>query len=321
MYRLSHLRFYDILVLVAIIFYYDYFRKEYFMPTPLPDGQNITVTHIHFKKGYQMDSMQMSTDHYNIGITLQGRRRTITPFHAYSFQAGDVALMPPHIYHRTLSEYDEPYERIMAKFSPAFAEPFIQKVGRHAFEQLYKAPVYHFSAATSAKIKHMFFDLLAEYEKDTPYKEFIMQGILYHIFTTILEEHIPEKSVIHPKLLSPQLLHAIVYMENHYKEQPSLEEVAHHVGFSAGYFSRLFHTKLGIPYNTYMNNIQLRHVQLLLSTTNMSIMDIAQETGYCHGEYLSAQFKKKVGITPSMYRRQCLAKKDTVYLPTESSNL
>ena len=142
-----------------------------------------------------------------------------------------------------------------------------------------------------------------------------MQGMLFRIFTTILEEYIPTETKMHPKPLSPQIMDAIVYMENHYKEQPSLEEVAKHAGFSAGYFSRLFHSQLGMPYNTYLNNIQLRHVRILLATTDMSVLEIAHETGYCHSEYLSAQFKKKTGMTPTRYRKHCLAQKDTVYLP------
>ena len=285
------------------------------MPTPLPQGQRIVVTHIHFKERYRMDSMQMATDHYNIGITLQGHRRTITPTSSYSYQAGDVALLAPFVFHRTLAEYDEPYERIMIKFSPTFVEPFIHEVGQHIFNQLYETPVYHFSKESQEKLKRMFFDIYAEYKKDTPYKEFILQGMLFRLFTTILEEHIPTQLSINPQPLSSQIIHAIVYMENHYKEQPSLEEVAQYTGFSTGYFSRLFHAQLGIPFNTYLNNIQIRHVQIMLSTTNMSIMDIAHETGYCNGEYLSAQFKKKTGITPSQYRKHCIAKKDTVFLP------
>lgn len=285
------------------------------MPTPLPQGQQIVVTHIHLKAQYHMDSMQMATDHYNIGITLRGRRRTITPMYAYSYQVGDVALLPPFVFHRTISEYDEPYERIMIKFSPKFVEPFLQEVGQHMFNRLYETPVYHFSEESQRKLKGMFYDILAEYQKDAPYREFILQGMLFRLFTTILEEHIPVKPAQNPLPLSSQIIDAIVYMENHYKEQPSLEEVARHAGFSTGYFSRLFHAQLGMPYSTYLNNIQIRHVQILLSTTNMSIMDIAHETGYCHGEYLSAQFKKKTGMTPSQYRKQCAAEKDTVYIP------
>lgn len=285
------------------------------MPTPLPQGQQIVVTHIHFRERFHMDSMEMATDHFNIGITLQGRRRTITPSFAFSYQAGDVALLPPYIFHRTISESDGPYERIMVKFSPEFVEPFLCQVGQLEFNRLYQTFVYHFTAETQERLKTLFFDILAEYQKDTPYKEFIMQGMLFRIFTTILEEHIPSEMTCNPLPLSPQIMDAIVYMENHYKEQPSLAKTAQHSGFSAGYFSRLFHTQLGMPYNTYLNNIQIRHVRILLATTDMSIMDIAHETGYCHGEYLSAQFKKKTGLTPTQYRKQCRARKDTVYLP------
>ncbi|MBQ8597545.1 MAG: helix-turn-helix transcriptional regulator [Lachnospiraceae bacterium] len=291
------------------------------MPTPLPSGQHIVVTHIHFKERYHMDSMQMSEDHYNIGITLQGHRRTITPLYSYSYQAGDVALMQPFMYHRTLSEYDEPYERIMIKFSPEYVEPFIREMGQHTFNRLYEKPVYHFTKEIQEKLKRQFFDIYEEYRKNTPYKEFILQGMLFRLFATVLEEHIPTETTINPLPLTQPVINAIVYMENHYKEQPSMEEVSRHAGFSPGYFSRLFHAQLGMTYSAYLNNIQIRHVQILLSTTNMSVMDIAQETGYCHGEYLSAQFKKKTGITPSMYRKQCLARKDTVYLPANSTTV
>lgn len=275
------------------------------MPTPLSNGQQIIVDHRRFKEHYQMDSLQMATDHYNIGITLQGHRKTITPLYSYSYKAGDVAVAPPFMFHRTIAESDGPYERIMIKFSPAFAEPFIREVGQHTFNQLYDTLVYHFSPTSQRKIKNMFFDMLSEYEKNTPYKEFILQGMLFHLFTTILEEHIPvSKPDMNPSPLTPQIIDAIVYMENHYKSQPSMEEVARHVGFSAGHFSRLFHAQLGVTYSAYLNNIQIRHVQILLANSKMSIMDIAQETGYCHGDYLSAQFKKKVGMTPSEYRKQ-----------------
>ncbi len=277
------------------------------MPNPLPEGQQILVTHGCFREHFKMDSLQMATDHYNIGITLKGHRRTITPLFSYSYQEGDVALAPPFLFHRTISESDGPYERIMVKFSPKFVEPFINEVGQHVFNKLYETLVYHFSIETQEKIKTMFFDMLNEYEKNMPYKEFILQGMLFRLFTTILEEHIPTAPLINPTPLTPQIIDAIVYMENHYKQQPSMNEVANVVGFSAGHFSRLFHAQLGMPYSTYLNNIQLRHVQILLANTNMSIMDIAHETGYCHGDYLSAQFKKKMGVSPREYRKLCLA--------------
>ena len=41
------------------------------MALPLTPGQEIVVDHGYFREYYQMASMQMATDHYNIGITLQ----------------------------------------------------------------------------------------------------------------------------------------------------------------------------------------------------------------------------------------------------------
>lgn len=275
------------------------------MPTPMPQGQEIVVTHGCFEKHFQMSSMEMATDHYNIGFTLQGHRRTITPLYSFSYKAGNVAVAPPYMFHRTIAEDDGLYERILIKFTPKFVEPFIHVVGQPVFDQLYKTLVYHFTEETQSKIKNMFFDMLAEYQKSTPYKELILQGMLFRLFTTILEEHISvEQPYTNPSPLTPPISDAIAYMEHHYKIQPSLEDVARHIGFSAGHFSRLFHTQLGMSFSTYMNNIQIRHVKLLLINTNMSIMDIAHETGYCHGDYLSAQFKKKTGMTPSQYRKQ-----------------
>lgn len=120
-------------------------------------------------------------------------------------------------------------------------EPFIKVVGQPVFDQLYKTLVYHFTKESQEKIKNMFFDMLAEYQKNTPYKELILQGMLFRLFPTILEEHIAvEQPYTNPSPLTPPIINAIAYMEHLYKIQPSLEDVARHIGFSAGIFRDFF---------------------------------------------------------------------------------
>lgn len=274
------------------------------MPAPLPQGKQIIVHYGIYEEHYQMKSMQMSTDHYNIGITLQGCRRTVTPHFSYCYQAGDVALAPPYLLHRTVAESDGPYERIMVKFSYKFAEPFIREMGQDVFDRLYENYVYCFTPETQDKIRQLFFDMYEEHQKNTPYREFILQGMLFRLFTTIMEEHLPIKATMYPSPLTPRILDAINYMEKYYQTNITMEEVAHNIGFSPSYFSRLFHAQLGMSYRTYLSNIQIRNVQLLLANTDLSVSDIAKETGYVHVDYLSAQFKKKTGMTPSQYRKQ-----------------
>lgn len=274
------------------------------MPVPLAPGQQIIVHHGCYEEYYQMKSMQMANDHYNIGITLQGHRQTITPYFSYTYKPGDIALAPPFLFHRTVAISDGPYERIMIKFSSKFAEPFIRELGQDTFNGLYENLVYHFTEKSQDKIRKMFFDMLTEYEKNTPYREFVLQGMLFRLFTTVLEEHIPGKFIYTPSPITPQIMEAIAYMEKNYDTHPSIEVVARYAGFSTGHFSRLFHAQLGMPYGTYLSNIQIRNVQILLAGTDYTISEIATQCGYHHIDYLSAQFKKKVGMTPGEYRKK-----------------
>ena len=96
--------------------------------------------------------MEMATDHYSIGYVISGDRRTITPNATYSYHAGDVAMSPPYVYHRTVAESGEPYERILIKYTPDFVKPFIEKVGRKTFDDLYESRVCHFTKEAQEKI-------------------------------------------------------------------------------------------------------------------------------------------------------------------------
>ena len=192
-------------------------------------------------------------------------------------------MSPPYLYHRTVPERNVPCESIMIKFTPDFMQPFKEAVGQNVLDELFEERVCSFPDAAEKKIAKMFEEMDEEFQKGKPYREFILQGMLSRMFAAVWEERIPEQF---------------------YSENPSLEEVARSVNFSAAYFSRLFREQLGMSYSEYLERIRLRHVSVLLTQTDKSIMEIAQETGYCHGNYLCGQFKKKLGMTPGEGRRR-----------------
>lgn len=275
------------------------------MAIPLREGTNIFVERKRFGKSYAMPSMEMATDHYSIGYTISGDRRTVMPTGTISYHAGDVSMLRPFIYHRTIAESEEVYERILIKFSPEYIEPFTKTVGQQVLDSLYDRHVCHFTKEASGKIMRMFLEMVEEYEKEKPYREFVLQGMLFRLLLTVYEETLPEEEEnFHRTPLTPPVMEAIMFMEHNYAASPSLEEAAQIANFSPSYFSRLFQSQLGMPYSDYLNNVKIRHAQILLAQTEHSLMEIAQETGFCHGNYLSAQFKKKVGMTPGRYRKQ-----------------
>ena len=276
------------------------------MPIPIPKGQHISIQKRLLSPDSCMSSMQVMVDYYNIGYIISGDRYVITPVETYSYHKGDVALAPPLFFHRTFSDSNEPYETILIKFTPDFVKPFIDIIGENEFKNFYNSKTFHFTKNTQQKVLNIFEDMLNEYQKKTCYKELILQGMLFRLFTTIIEEHLPVSNNIKKEStpLTKQIIEILYYLESHYQENPTLSQIAKMVNISEGHLSRLFHSQLGIPYSKYLNNLKIEHVKLFLLKTDKSITDIALSTGYCNSEYLSANFKKNTGMTPKDFRIQ-----------------
>lgn len=275
------------------------------MPVPMKKDAHINVERKRLGTSYSMKTLEMAMDYYELAYIISGDRKTITPTETYFSSAGSVVFTPPYIYHKTMAASDELYERILIKFTPAYVEPFIKEMGLPMFEQLYEQKICYFTEEARKRIEQMFFEMVEEFEKDNPHREFLLQGMLFRLLYTIYEERLPEEGIVHNLTpLTPPIMDAIVFVEDNYASNPSLEETAAVAGFSTAYFSRLFSSQLGMSYTEYLDSIKIRHAQILLAQSKKSIMEIAEETGYCHGNYLNSQFKKKVGMTPGEYRRK-----------------
>lgn len=99
------------------------------------------------------------------------------------------------------------------------------------------------------------------------------------------------------------------YLDLHYREPISLESVSEHFGFSPAYFSRLFTQKTGRNFNAYLSSLRLDHATHLLETTDSSVPDISEESGFSSPRAFTELFKKVNKLTPKQYRDKCNEKK------------
>jgi len=273
------------------------------MPIPIPNGKQIIIQKNIRPGGYCMPSMQISKDHYDISYIITGDRKAITPLQSYSYHAGDVAMGTPYLYHRTVSESDEPYSNYLIKFTPGFIEPFIKNIGKNIFDELIEQRVCRFSVQIQEKIERMFCEMLEEYNKNTSYKEIILQGMLNRLLASVYENKLDVYVTKYKSPLTKPVMDAIYYIEKNYNKKVTLEEVSKKTHFSVSYFSRLFSNQLGMSFTKYVSNVRIGYVKRLLIQTCKSITEIALDTGYCSGDYLSSQFKNKTGMTPMEFRR------------------
>ena len=96
----------------------------------------------------------------------------------------------------------------------------------------------------------------------------------------------------------------IDWIEDNLCEEPSLMQMAEHIGYSPYYCSTRFHEITGMTIKRYVSGRRLRLAALALRDTDERIIDIAVRCGYSSQEALTRAFQTAFGCTPASYRRE-----------------
>lgn len=94
---------------------------------------------------------------------------------------------------------------------------------------------------------------------------------------------------------------ALEYLYANWREQPSLERVAEHVGLSPGHLQRVFTRWAGLSPKAFLQALTLDHARGLLRAS-ASILDTAYETGLSGPGRLHDLFVTHHGMTPGVYK-------------------
>lgn len=93
------------------------------------------------------------------------------------------------------------------------------------------------------------------------------------------------------------------YINEHYKEELSQEEVAEFCGLSREHLARNFKKYMGITFKDYLDSIRLDYALSALLNTDYSVLEIALESGFGNEKSFSRCFKKQYCMSPSQYRK------------------
>lgn len=101
---------------------------------------------------------------------------------------------------------------------------------------------------------------------------------------------------------------AIDYIQEHYSEQVTLNEVAENIYVSTFYISRMFKKELGKSFVDYLNDVRIEKSKELLKDIKYKTYEVAEIVGISDPHYFSKLFKKYSGMTPSEYRESLTLK-------------
>ncbi len=157
----------------------------------------------------------------------------------------------------------------------------------------------HVFAPTSfAEILRQLDVLLSSCASGQPLREAACSQLLHRVLCLLLlEDSDPVKSADSP------ITQAIHYMNEHLYEQISVSMVAGAVNLSPSHFSRRFKRHTGYSPYEYIVLRRLDRAKYLLTSTQLTVKEIAYQIGYNSEENFIHGFQKNVGISPSLFRK------------------
>lgn len=104
---------------------------------------------------------------------------------------------------------------------------------------------------------------------------------------------------------SQEIMKAIIYLEMHFKENITLENLANEVGYNPSYFSDFFKKVTGETYIEKLTKLRIGYARTLLAN-GFSVSDACFHSGFGSLSNFLTMFKKHCRITPSEYRKKHL---------------
>jgi AraC-like DNA-binding protein len=125
-----------------------------------------------------------------------------------------------------------------------------------------------------------------------------------HFLATLIQlvlRHADDRPVLLPAADEHRAVkRARAYLEAHYVDNVSLEQLARLADLSPFHLTRIFSSTVGLPPHAYLTQVRIRHAKRLLSR-GWPIAQVALETGFADQSHLTRHFKRIIGITPGQY--------------------
>lgn len=235
-------------------------------------------------------------DEYEIYYLIDGSRQFYINDRVYPMSIGTLAFVDGEDMHRTFSPNNDPYTRFVV---------FIKKSKlQNEFPQLTtpfsNSGAIALNSAQQKQIRRLLDIIKDECEHTYQMRHEAIYALVINLFINVMR-------LVHeaPLVLSDGRCAAfdvIDYINSHYNEKLSLEDISENCHISISHLTRLFKKSTGYTVVQYTNNIRIKKAAELIKSTRLSISDIALKTGFSSFSYFGKLFSENYGISPLKYR-------------------
>ncbi|SFR67754.1 AraC family transcriptional regulator [Anaeromicropila populeti] len=249
-------------------------------------------------------------DFSELVIVLQGTALHIVDNNSYPIRKGDVFVICNNTSHGYENTYDFKICNIMYRPELLSSELDLRSLaGYHALFVLepYLSMEHSFQGRLKLKmndfdnVSNMISCMITEYaEKKEGWKAIL---ISYFIKLVVILSRAYSFTSSVEKCDIIQIAKSVSYIENHYTEALTIKDLAEISNFSTRHFTRIFRITYETTPGNYILSLRMQHACSLLKNTNLTITEIALQSGFSDSNYFSRQFRKFFHITPCQFRK------------------
>ncbi len=126
---------------------------------------------------------------------------------------------------------------------------------------------------------------------------------LFGRLSALQKEYLEELASKHENDAARPIRQAKQYIQNHFSEQITMEEVSNSVGLSTAYFSVLFKKSEEEGFAKYLTNVRIGEAKRLLRESQLTVAEICRRVGYHDLKHFTHIFEKATGVKPATYRK------------------
>ncbi len=228
------------------------------------------------------------------------------PWHAATRRSGDLTLRAgglPDLELRWKSLSDEPVQTLHVHLAHDLLAQMAVEVADADPAHL---AFVGYTELQDPLLMQIGFALWRELEQPTPAGKVYAQTAA-HLLAAHLLGHYTARGAVVPEpsrgLTHGQVRQVVDFIQAHLGDDLSLDMLAQQAGYSPYHFARLFRQTTGESPHHFLLLQRVERATYLLKRTDMSLAQIAVETGFASQSHLTEVFKRHYGFTPRAFRQ------------------
>lgn len=215
----------------------------------------------------------------------------------HHLRAGQGFMIFPQQVTTYVADLHDPWEYTWIEFDGLRVKETLELVGLSP-----STPTYQ---STSAELRER---MLAEIDHlvRTSATASVFQNIGHlYLFLDYLTTSIDVPRVLsNSKLQDFYIREAVTYVERHYQQDITVEDIASNTGLNRSYFGKLFKAAVGRTPQQFLIRYRMTKAAELLKLTTLSVAEVGKQVGYPNQLHFSRAFKGVHGVSPREWRKR-----------------